>query len=120
MNILAAAPLGGGFAIGQTGAIDRQIQMLMKRKVVLFQKIADVISGEDEPKVKEEKIKVIRIEINVIDLQIQQLIQKKIEMEKRGKSAVTTTGTDKLPPSPSDLIHPEREEREGRFINIKV
>ncbi len=119
MNISTTAPLGGGFASGQTGAIDKQIQMLMKRKKILFQKISDIISGEDQPKDKEEKIKVIRIEINMIDLQIQQLIQKKIEMEKRGKSAVVI-GTDKLPPSPSDLIHLDREQRESQFINIKV
>jgi len=111
--------MGGGFSSGQAGSIDKQIQMLMKRKTVLFQKISDILGGEDSPKDKEEKIKVIRIEINLIDLQIQQLIQKKIEMEKRGKSAVVV-GTDKLPPSPSDLIHPEREQREGHFINIKL
>lgn len=119
MNISTAAPLGGGFASGQGGSIDKQIQMLMKRKTVLFQKITDILSGEDPPKDKEEKIKVIRIEVNMIDLQIQQLIQKKIEMEKRGKSAVGI-GPDKLPPSPSDLIHPEREQRESHFINIQV
>lgn len=120
MNISTTTPLGGGFASGQTGAIDKQIQMLMKRKNILFRKISDIIGGEDQPKDKEEKIKIIRTEINLIDLQIQQLIQKKIELAKRGKSAVVVISTDKLPPSPSDLIHPDREQRESQFINIKV
>lgn len=119
MNISTTAPSGGGFTTGQTGTIDKQIQMLMKRKAVLFRKMSDIINGEDEPKVKEEKTKAIRMEINVVDLQIQQLIQKKMELEKRGKSEAII-GADKLPPSPSDLIHPDREPREDHFINIKV
>ena len=119
MNISTTAPLGGGFTNGQAGTIDKQIQMLMKRKAVLFRKIGDIISGEDELKAKEEKTKVIRMEINMIDLQIQQLIQKRIELEKRGKSEAII-GADKLPPSPSDLVHSDRERREDYFINIKV
>ncbi|MNZ70858.1 hypothetical protein D3C78_892090 [compost metagenome] len=119
MDISTRAPLNGSFVSGQAGTIDKQIQMLMKRKMALIRKISEVVTGQDDPKVKVEKTKVIRMEINFIDLQIQQLIQKKAEMENGRKSSVGFVA-DKLPPSPSDLIHPDREQQEGHFINIQV
>lgn len=118
MKVSAAFPMSG-ITGGQTG-IDRQIQMLNKRKEAIFQKIADVIHGDDEQKIKEEKIKALRMEINSIDLQIQQLMQKKMEMEKQKKSAVEM-GEAPLSPSPSDLIQPDREPKQNNgYIDIKV
>ncbi len=119
MNISAAGSLSGSFTSANSGSIDKQIEMLNKRKAALFQKMNDVLNGEDGVKDKEEKIKIIKIEINMIDLQIQQLIQKKIEMEKRGKSTAAG-GTDQLPPSPSEMMHPEKEKKDSIFINIQI
>lgn len=120
MNVsVTNASLSGGIASGQGGSIDKQIQMLNKRKTVLFQRITDIVNGGDEAKVKEEKVKVIRMEINLIDLQIQQLIRRKMELEKEGKSTTGATA-DKLPPSPSELLAPEREKQDVRFIDIKM
>lgn len=118
MNVSAALPMSG-FTGGQTD-IDRQIQVLNKRKEAIFQKIVDVANGDDGQKIKEEKIKALRMEINSIDLQIQQLMRRKIEMEKQKESAVET-GVTPLSPSPSDLIQPDREPKQNNgFIDIKV
>lgn len=120
MNVSAIVSMSGGLSGGQTNSIDKQIQQLNKRKATIFQKIVDVVNGDDEQKVKDEKVKALRMEINLIDLQIQQLLKKKMEMEKQKKSAVEP-GVDKLPPSPSDLIQPERQEQRDRpILDIKV
>ncbi|WP_055105606.1 hypothetical protein [Paenibacillus ihumii] len=118
MKVSAALPMSG-ITSGQA-SIDKQIQMLNRRKEAIFQKIADVIHSDDEQKVKEEKIKALKMEINLIDLQIQQLMKKKMEMEKQKKSAVEM-GEAPLPPSPSDLIQPDRQPKQNNgFIDIKL
>jgi len=120
MNVsVTNASVSGGITSGQSGSIDKQIQMLMKRKTVLFQRLNDIVNGEDDVKVKEEKVKAIRMEINLIDLQIQQLIQRKAELEKEGKSTAHAAA-DKLPPSPSELLAPERVKSEERFLDIRM
>lgn len=101
-------------------SIDRQIDNLNKRKAEIVEKIMDVINGDDEQKVKDKKIEALRMEITLIDLQIQQLLQKKIEQERQqNQSAVEWVAP--LPPSPSDLIQPDRQEKQSKLsIDIKI
>lgn len=42
-----------------------------------------------------------------------------MEIEKEGKST-NSAMADKLPPSPSELLVPEREKQDERFIDIKM
>jgi len=117
MNVSAVSM--SGISSGQTD-IDKQIQALNKRKEVIIEKIVAVVNGDDDVKTKEEKVKALRMEISVIDLQIQQLMQKKIEREKQ-KNSTADSGAVPLPPSPSDLIQPERPQKENTgFIDIKI
>lgn len=87
-------------------AIDRQIELLNKRKQAIFRKITDVINGDDNEKVKKEKIEALRLEIEFIDLQIQQLIRKKTERQRQKQS---DRAIYPLPPSPSELIQPDHQ-----------
>lgn len=118
MNI-SAITSSAHYPSGQTN-IDKQIQMLNKRKADIFNKIVDVINGDDEQEVKDEKIKALRMEISLIDLQIQQLMQKKIEQEKQ-KSSPVDEKTNPLPPSPSDLIQPDKQQQKSNiFLDIRI
>jgi len=103
MKISSALPVRG-VSIGPT-AIDQKIKALMKRKQAIVGKIIDVVNGDDEQKVKEQKIKALRMEMQFIDLEIARLKQKKEELKKGKKHAHGFESGD-LPPSPSDLIHP--------------
>lgn len=119
MNISAVHRQPVPSVAGGRSSIDRQIDMLNKRKAEIIEKIVDVINGDDSQEVKEEKIKALRMELSLIDLQIQQLIQKKMAQEKQEQS--TGEVVPPLPPSASDLIQPDRQEkRSNLYIDLKI
>lgn len=114
---ISAAVARVGFS-AEHASIDRKIQALLKRKKEILQKMADVVNGDDEQKIKEEKIKALRMELEFIDLEIQQLLRKKREPKKAKDPAIVN---DRLPPSPSDLIQPRRShEQIHASIDIKM
>nr|WP_240463443.1 FlxA-like family protein [Paenibacillus apiarius] len=121
-TVSSLGAIGSTSGQGQASSIDAQIEKLNKRKAVIAQKIVAVATGDDEQKLKEEKIKALNLEINAIDLQISQLIQKKMELEKNKNDPSKAKGaTDEIGPSASDLIHPDDKQQGNHiFIDIKL
>ncbi|MBG9795118.1 hypothetical protein ABD76_22645 [Paenibacillus dendritiformis] len=121
MNVSAVS--AGGLVSSGSGAasgIDRQIERLNKRKAVIAEKMLAVATGDDEQKVKDEKIKALKMEMQVIDMQIQQLLKKKMEMEKN-KQDPSKSNTGDIGPSISDLIQPdEKPQGNSVFIDMKL
>lgn len=78
---------------------------LMRQKQQIIGKILDVAKGDDEKKMKEQKIKAMYMVIRLIEMEIARLKQKKTDLEK-GKPVLFQYESDRLPPSLSDLIHP--------------
>ncbi|MDU5145115.1 MAG: FlxA-like family protein [Paenibacillus dendritiformis] len=121
MNV-SAVSAGGLVSSGSSAAsgIDRQIERLNKRKAVIAEKMLAVATGDDEQKVKDEKIKALKMEMQVIDMQIQQLLKKKMEMEKN-KQDPSKADTGDIGPSISDLIQPdEKPQGNSVFIDMKL
>ncbi|CAH8718490.1 FlxA-like family protein [Paenibacillus thiaminolyticus] len=121
MNVSAVS--AGGLASTGSGAasgIDRQIERLNKRKAVIAEKMLAVATGDDEQKVKDEKIKALKMEMQVIDMQIQQLLKKKMEMEKK-KQDPTQADEGDIGPSISELIQPDNKPQgDSVFIDLKL
>lgn len=101
---VSSVVVAGGFSPAKS-AIDRKIQALTRRKQEIIGKVFDVVQGDDDPKVKKQKVEALRMEIQLIDMEITRLKKKKAEQE-RSKRHIPDFESDKLPPSPSDLIHP--------------
>ena len=82
MNVSAASSMSAiGASSGQISNIDKQIELLNKRKTIIAQKMVAVARGDDDKKLKDEKIRALTMEINAIDMQINQLIKKKMELK---------------------------------------
>lgn len=121
MNVSAVS--AGGLVSAGSGAssgIDRQIERLNKRKAVIAEKMLAVATGDDEQKVKDEKIKALKMEMQVIDMQIQQLLKKKMEMEKKQQDPSQAAEGD-IGPSISELIHSDNKPQgDSVFIDMKL
>lgn len=123
MNMNVSAVSAGGLVSAGSGAasgIDRQIERLNKRKAVIAEKMLAVATGDDEQKVKDEKIKALKMEMQVIDMQIQQLMKKKMEMEKQKQDPSQAAEGD-IGPSISELIQPDNKPQgDSVFIDMKL
>lgn len=92
-------------------AIDRKIQALQRRKQHIAGKILDVAKGDEDKNIKKKKIEAMNMEIQLIELEISRLKQKKADLAK-GKPVLFRYESDQLPPSLSDLIHPDPRDKE--------
>ncbi|CAH8773024.1 FlxA-like family protein [Paenibacillus dendritiformis] len=121
MNVTAVSA-GGPVSAGSGAAsgIDRQIERLNKRKAVIAEKMLAVATGDDAQKVKDEKIKALKMEMQVIDMQIQQLLKKKMEMEKKQQDP-SQAAEGGIGPSISELIQPDNKPQgDSVFIDMKL
>ncbi|WP_019424116.1 hypothetical protein [Paenibacillus sp. OSY-SE] len=123
MNVSAASSMSAiGVSSGQISNIDKQIELLNKRKTIIAQKMVVVARGDDDKKLKDEKIRALTMEINAIDLQINQLIKKKMELkENKNDPSKANSSTNEIGPSASDLIQPDNKQQGNHiFIDMKL
>lgn len=120
-NKMNVSSVSVGSTGGASSSIDAQIAALNKRKMVLFKRMSELGNSGDSQKVKEEKMQLLKLEIGMIDMQIAQLMQKKMEMQKKNqKDAMATAADSHLPPSPSDMLFPEKGNKNSDIPTIDI
>lgn len=78
------ASSGGEGSISQ---IEAKIRQLEKRKVVVLKQIAEVVTGEGTDEAKKKRVEALKMEVMSIDLQIQMLTAKIMELVRKAAEA---------------------------------
>ncbi|MBW7476569.1 hypothetical protein K0T92_17770 [Paenibacillus oenotherae] len=115
----AEAYSGGEGSISQ---IEAKIRQLQKQKAVVLNKIAKVAVGSESEEIKKKQIEVLRMEVAGIDLQIQMLTAKLMEMMKKAAEAkkpltAPSNGND---PALSNHNNNEKGKSSSHIIDIFV
>ncbi|CAH1190174.1 hypothetical protein PAECIP111893_00212 [Paenibacillus plantiphilus] len=70
-------------AEGSISQIEAKIRQLEKRKIVVLKQVAEVVTGKDTEEIKKKRVEVLRMEITGLDLQIQMLRAKIMELVRK-------------------------------------